>query len=138
VFIKYAWHWLGIPYGWGGQTWNQADCSGLIHELLQAVGIEKRGFDCTAHNLYVNFKANNQIIEINDRQAGDLIFWFNNGKATHVGILIKRDFVINAGGGGSKIKTIEDAIKHNAFVRIDPIEYNGDSYKICDPFKDEQ
>ena len=138
IIVKYAWSLLDNPYIWGGNDFAGRDCNGLIHDLLQAVGIEKRGFDCTAHDMYVGFKGKNQIIETIDRQAGDLVFWFDAGHCYHVGILIEDDYIINAAGGGSKTKTREAAIKDNAFVRIDPLSYLGDSFKICNPFKDEQ
>lgn len=138
IIVRYAWRMLETPYLWGGDDFSGRDCSGVAHDLLQAVGIEKRGFDCTAHDMYISFKAKNEIIETKDRQAGDLVFWFSAGRAVHVGILIEQDFVINAGGGGSKTKTREDAIKQNAFVRIDPLDYRGDSYKICNPFNDQE
>ena len=52
---KMAWYiskWIGKPYIWGGDDFSGFDCSGLIHEALQAAGLENRGYDCTANELY--------------------------------------------------------------------------------------
>ena len=107
------------------------DCSGLIHEVLQGVGLEKHGFDSTAQGLYLRFKSNK-----GEPGAGCLVFWFKDGKAIHVEMMIDRDHTIGASGGGSKTKTIADAIKHNAFVKMRPLNYRGENYKIIDPFKE--
>jgi cell wall-associated NlpC family hydrolase len=138
IIVKYAWKLLETPYTWGGDDFSGRDCSGVIHDLLQAIGIEKRGFDCTAHDLYIRFRREGNIIETTDRRAGDLVFWFKAGHCNHVGILIEDNFVINAGGGGRKVKTREDAIKYNAYIRIDPLDHRGDSFKICNPFGDQE
>ena len=50
-------------------------------------------------------------------------------------MLINEFQIIEAGGGGSETKTEEDAKKHNAYVRIRPLDYRGDNYKIIDPFE---
>jgi len=106
------------------------DCSGLIIEVLKSVGILPNEFDDTAHGLYLRFKDKG----IASGYAGCLAFWLKEGKAKHVEMLIDDSYVIGASGGGSKVKTIEDAIKYDAFVKMRPIGYRGDNYKICDPF----
>ena len=52
-------------------------------------------------------------------------------------MVYKHGYVIGACGGGSDTKTTKDAIRDNAFVKMRPIGYDGDSYKVCDPFRDE-
>ena len=69
---------------------------------------------------------------------GKLVFWFGSDirsdKAIHVEMMIDNDHTIGASGGGSATKTIADAVKHNAFVKMRPLNYRGSNYKICDPF----
>jgi len=134
--LKYLWHWLGIQYSYGGDSAVEGwDCSGLIIEVLQSVGILPHKFDETAHDLYIRYK--NNLVEGHKIRPGCLVFWFRNGKARHVMMVYKHGYVIGACGGGSDTKTTKDAIRDNAFVKMRPIGYDGDSYKVCDPFRDE-
>ena len=109
------------------------DCSGLIHEVLQSVGYEAHGFDCNAHNLYLKLKVTHRTIE--KPRFGALVFWFKNGEAKHVAMLINEFQICEAGGGGSETKTEEDAKKHNAYIRVRSLDYRGENYKIIDPFE---
>lgn len=137
LLVRLAWQYLGLPYIWGGDDAVAGfDCSGLTHELRQAAGLEDRGFDSTAHDQYLAHKAAFQVREDPyERKDGDFVFWFKDGKAVHTGILVDRHHVIHAGGGGSAVKTRDDAIKHNAYVRLDRLTYRGDNFKVCNPFK---
>ena len=133
--VKYLWHWLGIQYSYGGDDFSSMDCSGLVIEVLQSVGILPHQYDNTAHGLYLKYKDN--LVEGDKVRPGCLVFWFKNGKARHVMMIYSYGYVIGACGGGSDTKTTKDAIRDNAFVKLRPIGYDGDSYKICDPFGDE-
>ena len=125
----------GIPYYWGGDDPLQGfDCNGVIHELLQAVGLEPHGFDCTAHELYLKYK--HLKVEGNGH-AGCLAFWFKSGKAIHVEMMIDSARTVGASGGGKKVTSLQAAIKYNAFLKPRPIDYRGSSYIIVDPFKAE-
>ena len=110
------------------------DCSGLIHEVLQGVGLEHRGFDSTAANLYQQFKSKT----INKGYTGCLVFWWiwwqGEEKIIHVEMMIDDLFCIGASGGGSKTNAVEDAIRDNAFIKMNPIDYRGEQHYICDPF----
>jgi len=131
--VWYLQQWLGIFYQWGGDDPSGWDCSGLIIEVLQSVGIFPHNSDDTANGLYLKFKDK----KVDKGYAGCLVFWFaSSGKASHIEMMIDSDHVIGASGGYSGTKSREQAIKHNAFVKMRPIGYRGDNYKICDPFKD--
>ena len=130
VAVEYLQHWLLIPYSYGGSDFSGMDCSGVIIEVLKSVGILPHKFDDTAHGLYLKFKD-----KIVDRgYAGCLVFWFREGKARHVMMMVDDFHVMGACGGGGDTKTVKDAIRNDAFVKLRPINYRGDVYKICDPF----
>ena len=121
---------LNIPYMWGGDDPSGFDCSGLIMEILQSVGHLPRNIDMTANQLYLRYQN-----KPSEAKAGCLVFWFNDvGKAVHVEMLIDQHSVIGASGGGSKTTTLKKAIKHNAFIKMNSLNYRGLNYKIIDPF----
>ena len=127
--VEYIKKWIATPYIWGG-----IDCSGLIHETLQSVGLEENGFDCTAHDLYLKLKVTHRTIE--KPRFGALVFWFkSSGRAGHVAMLINEWQVCEAAGGDEDTKTEDDARQENAYVRIRPLDYRGPNYKIIDPFE---
>ena len=132
--VSYLKHWIGTPYKWGGDDFSGFDCNGIMHEILQAYGVEKRGFDSTAHDLYLIHKDK----QTTQPHPGCLVFWFNNGKATHVEMVSEiiggHVFVMGASGGGSDTTTIEKAIKRNAYIKQNKIGYRGINFKIVDPF----
>jgi len=135
--VWYLKKWLLVPYSWGGSDFSGMDCSGLIIEVLKSVGILPHEFDDTAQGLYLRFKEN---IRKPPQMPimGCLVFWFNNGKAVHVEMTYDDNHVIGASGGGSRVKSISDAIRDDAYVKLRPINYRGNAYKICDPFLDEE
>jgi murein DD-endopeptidase len=130
--VRYAWTWIGTPYKWGGDDFSSFDCSGLIVEVLQGIGILPHGRDYSAHDLYTIFKSN--IVELG--YAGCLAFWFDAaGHAVHVMLMVDDMFAIGADGGGSRTITTEDAIRQNAFIKIRPLDYRKGPRIIVDPFK---
>ena len=139
--VEYIQRFIGLPYFYGGDDPMQGfDCSGLIHEVLQAVGEERRGFDSTANGLYEQHK--DRIITTG--YHGCLIFYFRKensqsfpsrkGMAIHVGMMIDNNFMVHAGGGGSTTRSPEDAIRQNAYVRMDSFLYRPEPHIFCDPF----
>lgn len=130
--VKYLWIWIGTFYSWAGNDPSGWDCSGLIIEILQAVGILSHNFDDTANGLYLKYKPQ----KIETGKAGALVFWFKEGRAIHVEMMIGENHTVGASGGGRKVDSLQAAIKYNAFVKMRPLDYRGPHYKICDPFKE--
>lgn len=132
---SYCEKWIGTFGKWGGDDPSGYDCSGIMHEVLQAWGVEKRGYDCTAHQLYLNHK--DKRIE-GKPYPGCLVFWFKDGKATHVEMVTEviNEYISVTGASGvwSKTKTQADAIQHNAYIKKNLIGYRGQNYKVIDPF----
>lgn len=138
--VEYIQHWIGTPYTWGGDDFSAFDCSGLIVEVFKSIGKFYDHEDYSAETLYQKFKNN----EIKQPFSGCLVFWFNKqGKAVHVAMMIDKYFLVHAAGGGSKVKTREDAIRLNAYVMMRELRkvakfrrgHYGQDYKIVDPFE---
>lgn len=133
--VDYAYRFIGLPYIYGGDDPIEGfDCSGLIHEILQAVGVEARNYDSTAHSLWVNFMVDGKEVAV--PYTGCLVFYVNeNDIASHVGFMIDDKHMIHAGGGRSTTRTRADAVRQNAYVRMDRYDYRDDLFpKFADPF----
>jgi cell wall-associated NlpC family hydrolase len=130
--VEYAWSFLGRPYRWGGDDPMEGfDCSGLVNEVLQGVGLLPHRTDFTADALWRRFGA----WTLQAPVAGALVLWMNPaGKATHVEMAISAKHTIGASGGGSATTSLDEAMRQNAFIKIRPFAYRGLNYKIVDPF----
>jgi hypothetical protein len=108
----------GTWYTWGGDDPGSVDCSGMTNELAQSVGLTPRSSDFTADGQFVRFQKGR--IGSLERQPMDWVFWLNDaGKATHVAVVWDPvDCYIGAEGGGSRVRTVEDAQRVNAFIKI--------------------
>ncbi len=131
--IQIAWQWYGTPYLWGGDDpLAGIDCSGFIVELLKSVGILPEKGDWTANDLWLKFKAAKK--ETFYPRRGNLAFWGNNQKMTHIEMCIDDDFCIGASGGGRRTTSLADAIRDNAFIKVRPINYRGQPKGFINPF----
>jgi len=132
IVISYAMTFLGIQYRWGGDDPILGyDCSGFVQEVLSAFGADPKG-DQTADGLYRIFKKDPDATET--LAAGSLLFFGSERRITHVALAIDRYRMIEAGGGGSKCKSIEAAAACNAFIRIRPINNRKDLVTAILPF----
>lgn len=131
--IDYIKHYIGVPYLWAGDDPVFGfDCSGLAHEFLQAIGLERHGYDSTADDLWNRFK----LYGVQKGCAGCLAFWMSaTGRAMHVEIMIDENYTVGASGGGSATTSIGAAAAKNAFVKMRPLNYRGSFLRIVDPFK---
>lgn len=128
----YALKQVGKPYIWGGDDPMKGfDCSGLVIEILKSCGMLPNKFDTTAQGLYDLFLP---LGISSERALGSLIFY---GRGTemikHVAFGLDNFRMLEAGGGGSKVLTVADAIKYNAFSRIRPIANRSDLVAVIMP-----
>lgn len=126
-----AFHFVGLPYIWGGDDAIAGfDCSGFVQEPLISVGKYPRGEDRTAEGIYIYYRDLGK--EVKYAKEGCLVFYAKKNKINHVEYVWKHGLTIGASGGGSKTKTRDDAIRHNAYVKIRPIRK--DVFAIVNPF----
>ena len=132
--VEYLQRFIGLPYLWGGDDPLAGfDCSGLIIEILQAVGVLPHGSDFTADALYEKF----QTKAIDRGYAACLVFWYSGDKIIHVEMMVDDFHTVGASGGGSTTTDLAAAIDRNAFIKMRPLSYRGPNYLIVDAFKTE-
>lgn len=84
-FVAVAEQFLGVPYVWGGKTFQGLDCSGLIQTALQAAGIPApRDTDMMEQEL-------GQAVAGANPKRGDLVFWKG-----HVGVMRDGETLLHA------------------------------------------
>ncbi|MCK9325035.1 MAG: C40 family peptidase [Bacteroidales bacterium] len=133
IAIEIAKQFLGRPYTWGGDDPMRGfDCSGLAVELLKSVGVLPRRGDWTAQMLWNRF--DNFGVMVSEPYWGCLVFWKSGGEIIHVEMCLNDELSIGASGGGSKVKTLEDAIKQNAFIKVRPFRSRSGLFGFVDPF----
>lgn len=132
LLVQYALTFCGLPYRWGGDDPIQGfDCSGLVQEILASAGLDPKG-DQTAQGLYDYFEKRGSW---GIQQAGSLVFYGKDAfHISHVGFMIDSYRMVEAGGGGSKTNTENDAARQNAYVRVRPIRNRADIVAIIKPY----
>lgn len=89
IIIGEAENWLGVPYRYGGEDKNGADCSGFVMTVFNSFGYV---LPRTAQQQWEH------IIPINENQlrVADLVFFSNGNRVNHVGIYIGNGNFIHA------------------------------------------
>ena len=131
IMHSYAWCLVGRPYIWGGDDPLAGfDCSGLVQEILASVG-EGPPTDLSAQGLYRYYQPNGRL---NCAELGSLAFYGKSvDSITHVALLLDRFHIVEAGGGGSETKSLQDAIQQNAYVRVRRVDRRKDLAAIVRP-----
>ncbi len=103
---------LNAPYLWGGRTIFGIDCSGFTQMVFKLNGFK------LLRDAYQQAELGEHLSFVEESQPGDLAFFDNEeGKITHVGLIIENGQIIHAAGK----------------VRIDKLDhygiFNGDTKK---------
>ncbi len=105
-FIAAARSYLGIPYKYGGQSRTGIDCSGLIVQTMEDLGLY------APHNANELAKYGRIILDKNELKPGDMIFFsrtYNTPRlVSHVGFVIEGDQMLHASNSGVNITSIHN------------------------------
>jgi gamma-D-glutamyl-L-lysine dipeptidyl-peptidase len=84
---------MNAPYLWGGKTPFGTDCSGFTQQLFKICGYRLK------RDAYQQYGQGIAVESMNDASPGDLAFFHNeNGKISHVGVLMEDQDFIHASG----------------------------------------
>lgn len=129
----YAMSFVGKPYKWGGTGAVGFDCSGLVIEILKSAGVLPNVYDNTAQGLFNYFTDDSNGVFCSVPRFGGIAFYGKSkNNISHVAFCIDSR-VIEAGGGGRRTITPEDADSQGALVRIRPYNYRKDLRSIILP-----
>lgn len=91
--LKTAFMYINTPYLWGGKTPFGIDCSGFVQMVYKLNGYS------LFRDAYQQATQGEVLSFIEEAEAGDLAFFDNEeGKITHVGILMNDNYIIHAHG----------------------------------------
>jgi cell wall-associated NlpC family hydrolase len=132
--LKYAFSFLHVPYLYGGNNSIEGvDCSAFCLELLRAAG-EWGKSDASAQMIYAHFSNPKKGLKLQSHAAGAFIFYGKNLKnISHIDFALDNNTVIGAIGGTSKTKSLAEAKKQGAFVKLRPRDYRSDILAIIKP-----
>lgn len=132
LFVRLALKYIGTPYIYGGKNPLQGlDCSGLVCELLTAIGLFQTGTEYNAQHIYL------QVHPLSEEHVfgpGSLAFYGKSlTEIDHVAFFLNTHQVIEAGHGTSQTLTKEIAAQRGACVRVRPFDYRKDLVAILRP-----
>lgn len=92
---------MNTPYLWGGKSVFGIDCSGFAQQVFKMFGIR------LLRDAYLQAEQGTVVENIEEAKLGDLAFFQNeNGKVTHVGIVLDNYKIVHA-SGNVRIDTID-------------------------------
>ncbi|WP_196889716.1 C40 family peptidase [Aureivirga sp. CE67] len=107
--IKTAFLYLNSPYLWGGKTPFGIDCSGFTQMVYKLCGSK------LLRDASQQATQGEALSFIEESDPGDLAFFDNkDGKITHVGIIMKDNYIIHAHG-----KVRIDRLDHSGIYNVD-------------------
>jgi len=105
---------LNSPYLWGGKTPWGIDCSGFTQMVFRQKNIMLK------RDAYQQAEQGESLTFLSEGKLGDLAFFDNNeGKITHVGILLNNEKIIHASG-----KVRIDHIDNYGIINTDTKKYS--------------
>lgn len=103
---------VGVPYRYGGATTSGFDCSGLVQFSYRQAG---KSVARTTGQLW----SSTTVVEREDLQVGDLLFFKIEGKMSHVGLYVGGQRFVHAPSSGRtvSIATLTSPYYASAFIR---------------------
>lgn len=93
TLLNTAYQYLNAPYLWGGRSPFGIDCSGLVQVVFKINGIKMK------RDAWQQAEQGETVDFFESVKSGDLAFFDNEqGKITHVGIIISPNQIIHASG----------------------------------------
>lgn len=114
--IKEAYKYLGTPYRYGGTTKSGLDCSGLVINAYQSVGLNMPRISRDQAN-------EGKSIKLRDVKEGDLVFFKTSGRTiNHVGIVenVKNGevfFIHSSTSKGVIVSSLNETYWNKRFVK---------------------
>ena len=107
--VQTAFLYLNAPYLWGGKTPFGIDCSGFTQMVYKLNGYK------LLRDASQQATQGEALSFIEESEPGDLAFFVNNeGVITHVGIIMKDNYIIHAHG-----KVRVDRLDHSGIYNVD-------------------
>ena len=138
-FVGYLRSKVGDPYRWGGNGPHLYDCSGLMCDGLQQIGVLSS--DMTSQNLYKHFTTLGYPDVPLPRVPGQLAFYGNEiDSITHVMAVLEtwqdeQTILVGARGGDATTTTLDEAYRRGAHVATVRGSYwNSRLQSVIDPF----
>lgn len=101
TIIENAKKYLGKPYVWGGESMEEGgyDCSGFVYNVLRDSGFNVNRSTANGYRS-IGKKIGRESINV-----GDLVFYGNGEKATHIAIYAGNGMIYESVGGSSNTKS---------------------------------
>lgn len=109
--LNQAGQWLGVPYRYGGESFDGTDCSGFVQTVFAAIG----------HRLPRTSRAQATVgseVQLWNARPGDLVFFNTSGSGvSHVGILLsEEEFVHASTTNGVIVSRLDEAYYRQRFM----------------------
>jgi cell wall-associated NlpC family hydrolase len=95
--VAIAARYIGVPYRYGGSSPSGFDCSGFVLYVYKQLGVH------LPRTSMAQYGATRQVSRSSAR-AGDLVFFWNGGRVTHVGIYAGGGTMIASPHTGSRVQ----------------------------------
>lgn len=96
---------LGAPYRFGARGPEAFDCSGLVYYAYQSAGVDLPRTSAELHRV-------TRPVELDQAQAGDLVFFHYDRRVSHVGIYLGDGRFVHAPSSGKPVSVASLADPH--------------------------